>query len=289
MPGSLSSILAAVLCAAPAAQAAAPVKVTSVEARGGKLFIHATAKPEFTVFKLSGPPRVVIDLNGGDVTAAARQVDVHQGGIAGYSGAQFDEGATRVGRIVVALEGDAKYDVSAAGNDLVLTVEPSAPAAASQAAAAAPRASADPNLVTTRDDVVEVKNPAHKLSAVTVTSAEGQAMVRVAADGEIARYTLTELKNPGRLALDLHGVAGRAASAAGAGLVKTVRLARHDDGVRVVVDAQADSMPKYEISRTAHGLDVRAPTPPPPASRCTARRCPTASSAISTPARWAGR
>jgi len=49
-------LTAVLIAAAPAARAAAPVKVTSVEEKGGKLFIHATAKPEFTVFKLSGPP-----------------------------------------------------------------------------------------------------------------------------------------------------------------------------------------------------------------------------------------
>ncbi|HUJ24737.1 MAG TPA: AMIN domain-containing protein, partial [Myxococcales bacterium] len=257
MTGFMMTALAGVLLL-PAA-ASASVKVTSVEAQDGKLIIHATQKPEFTVFKLSGPPRVVIDLNGGDVTAAARQVEVHQGGIAGYSGAQFDEGQTKVGRIVVALEGDAKYDVSSAGSDLVLTVQmpEAAKAAAPAVAPKAPAAPADPNLVQTRDDAVEVKNPAHKLAGVTVTASSGQAAVKVATDGEIAKYTLTELKNPGRLALDLHGVSGRAASAPGAGLVKGVRVAKHGDGVRVVVDSGSDAMPKYEIARTATGLDVR--------------------------------
>ena len=88
-------LTAVLLAGASLARTAAPVKVTSVEEKGGKLFIHATAKPEFTVFKLSGPPRVVIDLNGGDVTAAAKPVDVHRDGIAGWSAAQFDEGALR--------------------------------------------------------------------------------------------------------------------------------------------------------------------------------------------------
>ncbi|HEY5675892.1 MAG TPA: AMIN domain-containing protein, partial [Myxococcales bacterium] len=129
-------LAAALIAAAPAARAAAAVKVTSVEQKGQKLFIHATGKPEFTAFKLSGPPRVVIDLNGGDVSAAAQKVEAHQGGIAGWSGAQFDEGNTRVGRIVVALEADERYDVSADGSDLVLTVGEPAAAAAAQAHAA---------------------------------------------------------------------------------------------------------------------------------------------------------
>src|SRR4051812_14568540 len=165
------------IAASPAAFAAAAVKVTSVEQRGARLFIHASGKPEFTAFKLSGPPRVVIDLNGGDVTAAARPVEIHRAGIAGWSGAQFDEGASRVGRIVVALEADQKYEVTAQGNDLVLMV--------GEAQAQAP--AADPNVVVAREDVAEVKNPAHKLGQVVVTAKDGAALVHIGADGELAR------------------------------------------------------------------------------------------------------
>ena len=244
----------AALLAAPAARAS--VQVTSLEDQGGKLVIHASARPEFTVFKLSGPPRVVIDLNGGDVTAAAKPMDVHRGGIATVSAAQFDEGQTRVGRIVVALEGDQKYDVSPRGNDLVLTVGPQASEVGPQASDLRPQAPADPNVVLSRDDAQRVKNPAHKLTGVKVAAADGAAMVRLAADGEVGSYTLTELRNPGRLALDLHGISGHSANEPGAATVKGIRIAKHEDGVRVVVDGDAATMPKYQVTRQPDGLSV---------------------------------
>jgi type IV pilus assembly protein PilQ len=256
-------ILAAALIAAAPGARASTSKVTALEVlpQGGTLIIHADTRPEFTVFKLSAPPRVVIDLNGGDVSAAARPLEVHKGGIAGVSAAQFDEGATRVGRIVVALEGDQKYDVSPAGNDLVLTVgEPSA--------APAP-AAADPNVVLAREDAIKTARPAHKLAGLEV-SGQDPASIRITTDGEVATFGLVELKNPGRLALDLHGISGKSAKSAGAGLVKGVRIAKHDDGMRVVVDAAGETMPKYEISRRPDGLEVKVGEPkiaaqPPPA------------------------
>ena len=250
-------LTAALFAGASLARAAAPVKVTSVEEKGGKLFIHATAKPEFTVFKLSGPPRVVIDLNGGDVTAVqsgghhsmVSPAVFHRDGIAGWSAAQFDEGDTRVGRIVVTLLTDQKYDVSSAGTDLVLTVgEPNA--------APAPAPAADPNTVLSREDVQEVRNPARKLGQVTVAEKDGSALVQLKADGEIGWIGIIELKNPGRLALDLHGVAGRFGKAGGALLVKGVRIGKTDDGTRVVIDAGGDVLPKYRFERVADGLRV---------------------------------
>ena len=254
MPGQhLLLLLAAALLGAAPAHAAAAVKITSLSAQGGQLVIHGDGKAEFTVFKLSGPPRVVIDLNGGDVSAAARHVEVHKDGIASFSAAQFDDGDKHVGRVVVALETDAKYDVSASGNDVVLTV------GEARAAHAATAPQADPNLVLTRDDVVEVKNPARKLGDVSF--ADG--VVHIGADGEIGNYTLTELRNPGRLAIDVHGVAGRFGKAQASGELKGIRIAKRDDGARIVLDAGGESMPKYAIARLADGLAIEVGAPAP--------------------------
>src|SRR2546425_9556509 len=104
--------------AAPAALASAPTRVASVEVDGPRVVVHGSARPDFTVFKLADPARLVVDLASADVTQASAPAAVHKDGIAGVSVAQFDEGAARVGRVVVALEGEVRYDVAARGNDL---------------------------------------------------------------------------------------------------------------------------------------------------------------------------
>ncbi len=241
------------------AVASATSRVTSIEVArdGGRIVVHGTARPAFTVFKLAGPARVVIDLAGTDVTAlGAKPIAVAAGAafaIASVTAAQFDEGATHVGRIVIALGSDARYDVAANGNDLVVTVG-AAPKSAASTAAAQP---ADPNLVLSREDVRQVKRPAHNLTAVTVERGAGQATVHVVTDGELARFGIVELKNPGRLAIDLHGITGKASKADGFGPLKGVRVARHEDGLRVVLDGDGDQMPKYEIERRPDGIGVR--------------------------------
>ena len=269
----------ALLCAAMPAGAAvvASNRITGVElSPGGKLVVHGSVKPSFTAFKLADPPRLVIDLEGADVTGVASPIDLHQGGITGVTTAQFDEGANRVARIVVALAGDVRYDVSAAGSDLLIQIGEPSPAPAAPVAPATPKGdaiadsqpapqaeaapagpAADPSIVTKREDARKVNSPAKKLGRVSISDAAGVARVNIGADGEIAHYTLIELKEPGRLALDLHGVAGRAHQIDGKGAVKSVRIAKYLDGVRVVVDGAAAAFPAYEVTRTAHGLEVR--------------------------------
>jgi type IV pilus assembly protein PilQ len=267
IPG--AALAAAMLAvAAPAARAAAPNRVASVEVDGPRVIVHGSERPDFTVFKLADPTRLVVDLASADVTQARAPAAVHKDGIAGVSVEQFDENESRVGRVVVALEGDAKYDVAARGNDLVVTLAPAQAAVrpAVQPAAAPPRpqpaappaAPSDPNVVVSREDFVEVASPARKLRAISVAGDDEQAVVRLEADGPIGSFGLTELRNPGRLALDLHGMKSSARHGTeGAGPLKGVRVAPRDGGVRVVLDAEGDAMPKYDVQRGPSGLLVR--------------------------------
>lgn len=259
-----------------AARAGGPGRVTAVEVSpDGRLAIRGTAKPSFTVFKLAEPPRLVIDLAGADVTALASPVEVKLAGVRGVTTAQFDEGARRVGRLVVALEGDVRYDVVARDNDLLVAIgAPRADAAApvvaparpvetkvAAAVAAPPAAPADPNLVLMRDDEKAVQRPARTLSGVAVTAKAGAAHVRLTTDGEPAKFTVIELKDPARLALDLPGVQGKPQKVEGKGEVRSVRVARREGGVRVVVDGAEGRMPAYEVQRKSDGLEVRVGAP----------------------------
>jgi type IV pilus assembly protein PilQ len=268
----------ALLCGAAQANAAtgAGNRITGVElSAGGKIAIHGTGKPSFTVFKLADPPRLVVDLAGADISAIASPLELRRGGVLGVTTAQFDEAGIQVARVVIALAGDVRYDAVAAGNDLVVEVgEPvpqaprsrstdvalakAAPAAATPSPAAAP---ADPNVVSTSEDAIDVAHPARRLSSISVEGEGSRAVVRVRTDGEIAHFTLIELKEPGRLAFDLHGVSARAQKAPGAGPVSSVRVAKHDDGVRVVLDGAAASFPLFEIARRPDGLDVKVGSP----------------------------
>ncbi|MBS2026055.1 MAG: type IV pilus secretin PilQ, partial [Deltaproteobacteria bacterium] len=116
---------------------------------------------------------------------------------------------------------------------------------------------ADSNVVLQKDDVKKVAHPAKKLAGVAIADKAGAQRVSVKTDGEVGKYTLIELKDPARLALDLSGVEGKSATLPGKGAVKSVRVAKHDGGVRVVVDGAGDKMPSYEIERRADGLEVR--------------------------------
>src|SRR5438445_3156626 len=67
-----AALAAAMLAvAAPAALAAAANRITSVEVDGPRVVVHGSARPDFTVFKLADPARLVVDLASADVTQAS--------------------------------------------------------------------------------------------------------------------------------------------------------------------------------------------------------------------------
>src|SRR5436305_12247555 len=185
---------ALVLCAAlPAKAGAGANRVTAVEVDGPRVVVHGTQKPDFSAFKLSQPARLVVDLSGADVTGAVAPAAVHKDGIGGVTVAQFDEGSTKVGRIVVALDSDARYDVTAKGNDLIVVIGTPAADEGQKPAAAS-------SVVATSEDVQDVAHPATRLEAVAVKGEGESRTVVLRTDGDVAHFGIVELKNPGRLA-----------------------------------------------------------------------------------------
>ncbi|MGI5862994.1 MAG: type IV pilus secretin PilQ [Myxococcales bacterium] len=271
--------LVVALALTPGAASAADlnvVKSIDVAGQGGeaKVTLFGSRAPTFTVFKLSEPSRVVVDIAGADVSAVRGPRD-GVGPVSGVTVSQFSDEQATVGRLVVALAEGARYDVQAQGDKLVVSVaEDSAAAASSEAMDAEPASqspaapgpseqqaaapSNDPDIVVSRTDSREVANPGTQVRAVRFASSGRSFSVGLFTDGEVGTFDLIELRDPPRLALDLYGFkrATRAKSAGGSAPVKEVRFGKHADKIRVVIDARGDSMPQYSVERTSKGLRV---------------------------------
>ncbi len=108
------------------ASAAEPnvVRAIQVADREGavELAIEASRPPSYTVFKLQDPPRLVVDLAGGDVSQVASPIEVGKAGVIAVSTAQYKDERSAVGRVIVALEGARRYEVAPRGNAVVVQV-----------------------------------------------------------------------------------------------------------------------------------------------------------------------
>jgi type IV pilus assembly protein PilQ len=265
------------------------LKVTRTGA-GAQVVVTGTRAPTFTVFRLSGPERLVVDLSSADATAIKGHHN-GQGPVSGVVASQFSDERASVGRLLVALSQAAQYDVRADGNRVVISVEgtavapateakaePVSPAASEEkpavaearveptprpaspvetsekkpAVAAAPTAPLPENVVAAEVDEREVTHPARRIIGLSFS----RDTLRIRADGEVSRYEVLELADPPRLAVDVYGVGLSArAPRVRSGSLKDVRVGAHSDKVRLVLDVRGE-MPGYRVDRIGRGLEV---------------------------------
>ncbi|MCA9558904.1 MAG: AMIN domain-containing protein, partial [Myxococcales bacterium] len=132
-----------VLVATAQAVAEEPVtnRLSAVEVRESdsatEVVVKGSAPPTFTVFKLTDPVRLFVDISNADISAVPGPVEVDNGVVGDITTLQFDDDLVKVGRIIVGLEVDALYSVRQVGNDLVIKVDASSRKAKRPAAVSA--------------------------------------------------------------------------------------------------------------------------------------------------------
>ncbi|HEY8212414.1 MAG TPA: type IV pilus secretin PilQ [Myxococcaceae bacterium] len=89
---------------------------------GTQVVVVGDRQPTFTVFRLSEPDRLVVDLSSADASGIKGHHE-GQGPVAGVVASQFTDARASVGRVLVALSGASQYDVRADGNRVVISVE----------------------------------------------------------------------------------------------------------------------------------------------------------------------
>src|SRR5499433_1333629 len=121
---SLTVLFAACLASAPAAGSdlnrLQELKVIPTE-RGAQVTVRGNQSPNFTVFRLPDPDRLIVDVSSTDAHAIEGQRP-GAGPISGVVTSQFSDARSSVGRILVGLARPSRYDVHAEGDQLLISV-----------------------------------------------------------------------------------------------------------------------------------------------------------------------
>ncbi len=275
--------LGALLVAFPARASVAVDEVSAIEThaddRGGTVVLRGTHPPVFSVFRLSSPDRIVVDLAGADVSKAKVPESSPIPGVAEISAVQFQKGETLVGRVVLSAAPAIAYDVKVTGNDVVVALSDSAdvskPAAATSRSepipAPAPTADvsvsappvADDHLVERFVDRSDRRGKGKKVKlGHRILAAEAQLgeepLLSIRTDGPAGDVTVLRLRDPSRIAVDLSGFEVKGARALVHGS-ETVRFGKLSGAGRVVFDLGKAEVPRVVLHRTAGGLNLSSP------------------------------
>jgi type IV pilus assembly protein PilQ len=288
-------------CAAPKSQMRASVEeaaVASVLSVTGeelpdrvRLNIEGSTTLAYTVFRLSEPLRLIVDLADTNVTELGEEIAVDLGNVSMVSPIQFDEDSGRIGRLEISLVELWDYETSRFnGNILIDFLKPVTVAERETAAMAEETAEAGsdasevevveltvPGEESITQDMVEAApaeaavtetvtveplSPAGFINSVLFDETDGGLTVTFAADGTVADYKTMDLTGPTRLVLDVQGVAkGFAPSRIPVELggVSQIRVGEHYDQnkLRFVLDLDGESVPPYALESVGSDLVLR--------------------------------
>jgi type IV pilus assembly protein PilQ len=224
--------------------------------------------PVFTAFAQQDPHKVVVDIASLSPQSLAAPVAVNDGLVEEVLLSPYSTGTGEpMTRVEVALSMAADYDVVPVGEGLQIRI---APLSGSTGASTGFGSEADPWAIapTTGGEtdaaapLPEATGPAAtRLTGVEVREAGDGTVVHLVADGVIASAESFTLENPNRLVIDLPGLQngmGRDKVEIGDRVVQRVRIGKHDDRVRVVVDAGDAEAPfeSRQVQPAPNGLVV---------------------------------
>jgi type IV pilus assembly protein PilQ len=245
---------------APSALAADRVDAIEINDAGesARVFIRSgsftSRKPEFSLFRLANPARVVVDIPGADVASLATPSPA--GSVQAITTTQFRGRNGPVGRVVIVLARDAEVDATVEGGAIVVTTRGTA-TSATPAAAPALRADKGETPVIQLEGEGSGVAEGRRLKDITAREQGGRTTVNVVTDGQVARYEVDEVVDPPRLVVDLYGVGADGVSDRSlSGVLKAARVGKHGDKTRIVFDAHGTVLPRYEVASTGDGLAI---------------------------------
>ncbi len=232
--------------------------------RGREIVITTAQSPTFSVFRLSDPFRILVDVNDASLAEAMETVRFDDDPVLKYVSTQtFADDASSIVRVEIGLDHKLGYDVRAEGYAIIATVEvPVASPTRRAKPTAAKRAEAK---------AVAIPVAAAKLGKLE-RKVNGEVVVLTAplsgGQPKAEDVSILHLDNPSRVVVD---IAGANAEPKFQNLkvkrkdVRRARVGTSDDGVRIVVDMnKGASQPKVAVDAVGNQLVVSvAPTAAP--------------------------
>jgi type IV pilus assembly protein PilQ len=248
--------------APPSDSAAAPSEVVDVLVEssdgGTTITVVGPTAPVFTAYQMSDPERLVVDLANVTPGEIAEAIPVDDGRVEEIRVASVPEGTDVMTRVEVARATPSEHEVTAGPEGLVIQLTPAGSTAdakdpwAAPSAEEAETAQADEPAAgawagePAEGEIGGETHPATVLSGIDARGVGAGTMIHLQSDGTVDSAQTFTLEDPARLVVDLPAIKNKVPNKTmevGSPQVARVRVASHDDKVRVVIDGGSDKAP----------------------------------------------
>lgn len=273
----------------PAKAAAAPgegehitVEYINVVGEGDRVLIGTTGAVRYTVFKLSDPARLIVDMPGVALDKVVSPIAVGNDFLKEITAVSYGD-EKDIGRVIINLNEGIDHEVKSGENSILVSLK-KADFADQSAAGSVMNASAS-DAVTTEDipaepavepeksleesapqasveqaveaGVNEAAAPATKVLRIEASKEGENTVLKVVTDGPVGNYTSFELNDPARIVIDIWGVGnslGRDVVPVKGKHIKTVRIGSHAGKARLVFDAPGKKIAPHAITTADNAL-----------------------------------
>lgn len=274
------------------------VEYINVVGEGDRVLIGTTGSIKYTVFKLSDPSRLIVDMPGVNLDKVSASISVGNDFLNDITAVNYGENK-EIGRLVINLREGIDHEVKSGENSILVTlrkggavvedasasvvkasaseVKEVAPAAAQAPAETVMPAAAEPASVAQAPS--HTQNPADDQPAIKQatkiikidSSKDGQnTVIKIQADGALWNFNSFELDSPARIVVDIWGVdsaLGKDTLKLKGGHIKDVRVGSHPDKARLVFDAAKAKLPPHSIVKEGDTITITIGTGVVPAEK----------------------
>lgn len=273
-PGAAISADAAPPAGVKAKPALIEVDSVSVVGAGDKVFIKAGAPLKYTVFKLTDPARIIVDIAGVTMQKITSPIRVDNNFITEMTVLTYGD-EEKIGRVIIGLKDGVAHEVKGGENAIVVNLKPEVEGGV-PVVAVAPQPPQSPQSppseevalqrpepspkATAPEPTQRSDKPATKLVKLDIASQSGGTVVTVEADGLIGNYNSFPLENPARIVVDVWGVSNATGKKIVTGAennhVKVVRFGQDKNRVRLVMDLSGKKSIPHVVRRDDNLLVV---------------------------------
>ncbi len=212
--------------------------------KGCRVRISASRQPAYTVFKLGGPERIVVDISGMAQGAYQSLINVQNDYIGVVKSSEVLHKGREYLRIEIGLQKDYPYNAFSMAEHLYIDIfkDPSQ----------------ETVLMDSTDGAVNTSNAVAIVNLLTHSFDSGD-RISVVSSSPVMDFSYFTLTEPNRIVVDFPDVDSELRMKkvdVGSSLVEKVRVGGDEDNVSFVVDLAGDDFPFYHVDQEADSINI---------------------------------
>ena len=236
------------------------VEYINIVGDGDRVLIGTNGQVKYTVFKLSDPARLIIDMPGIDLSKVSSSMAVGNDYMGEITAVTYGDDKD-IGRIVIALNENIDHEVKTGDNSILVSLmKITGEQPAGSIIAASSETITEEALEAAPENAVEEVLPeqparaaraASKVMKVSSSKDGGNTIIRIATDGLADNFNSFVLSDPARIVIDVNGVSnstGVDSQKFKDSYLSGVRIGSYADKARLVFDGSAKKLPPHSIT-----------------------------------------